>query len=68
MNVKTLIILIVTHLSVGVLGFALGLYTLPILIAPTAPTDSEITAMSSQANYSAEFKKDLEDRGFVSES
>ncbi len=61
MKVKTLIILLATHLLVGALGFAAGIYTLPILIAPPAPTKSEITTMSSQAEYFAEFKKDLED-------
>jgi hypothetical protein len=61
MKIKTLVILTVTHFSVGIIGFTAGIYTLPILIAPTSPTESEITAMSSQAQYSAEFKKDLKD-------
>lgn len=34
---------------------------LPILIAPTSPTESEVTKLSSQAAYSATFKKDLKD-------
>lgn len=60
MKVKVLIVFLVTHLVVGVLGFAAGIYALPILIAPTPPTESEVAAMSSQAIFSAEFKKDLE--------
>ena len=61
MKIGTSIILIVTHLSVGVIGFGLGIYALPILIAPPAPSESEIESMSSSAEYSAEFKKDLKD-------
>lgn len=61
MKVRILITLIATHLSVGVIGFAVGIYALPILIAPTSPTESEISAMSSEAQYFAEFRRDLKD-------
>lgn len=61
MKAKTLLILLCSHLSIGVLGVMIGIYILPILIAPTAPTDSEITAMSSQAQYVGQFKRDLKD-------
>ncbi len=61
MKLKTLIILLVTHLTVGAIGFGAGIYALPILIAPTAPSETEITTTSSQAQYSAEFRKDLKD-------
>ena len=61
MKFKNTITLIVTHLSVGAFGFALGIYTLPILIAPTPLTVAEVTKISSGAQYSATFKKDLKD-------
>lgn len=61
MKLKMLVTLIVTHLLVAVLGVAVGIYALPIIIAPTAPTESEITAIASQSHYEAEFKKDLKD-------
>jgi len=61
MKIKNLFILIVTHMAVGAFGFAAGIYALPILIAPESPTESEITAMSSQAEYSGEFTKDRTD-------
>jgi hypothetical protein len=60
-KIRNSIILIVTHLSAGIIGFGIGIYALPILIAPPAPSESEIVAMSSNAGYSAEFKKDLKD-------
>lgn len=59
MTLKILVTLIVSHLLVAVLGGAIGIYALPIIIAPTAPTESEITAISAQSHYYAEFKKDL---------
>lgn len=58
---KKLLTLLVTHLLAGALGFAIGIYALPVLIAPPAPSESEITEISSRANFSAEFKKELED-------
>lgn len=61
MKVRTLLILLVTHLAVGVFGFMLGTYALPILIAPPAPSETEINQMTSGAQYSATFRKDLKD-------
>ncbi|MEZ8096962.1 DM13 domain-containing protein [Photobacterium swingsii] len=59
MKRKTLLMLLVSHLSVGAIGFVVGIYALPILIAPPPPTANEVSTVSSQAQYSAEFKKDL---------
>ena len=61
MNVRTVIRSIVTHGTVGLAGFALGIYALPILIAPPAPSQSEVVALASQAEYRAEFHRDLKD-------
>lgn len=61
MKTRSLIALIISHGLVGLFGFALGIYMLPILTAPPAPSESEIQTMSSQAQFSAEFKKDLQD-------
>ncbi len=60
MKKTTLVLLLVTHLGVGFGGFALGIYLLPILIAPPAPTESEVKAASANAIFSAEFRRDLE--------
>ncbi len=61
MNKRILTILIATHIAVGIFGFGLGIYALPILTAPPAPSADEISAMSSQATYTGEFRRDLED-------
>ncbi|WOT05667.1 DM13 domain-containing protein [Shewanella youngdeokensis] len=64
MKIKVIILLLVTHLSVGALGVGLGLYLLPILIAPTSPTESEVAQLSSEAQFFATFQKDLKDSDY----
>lgn len=61
MKKRKVALLIATHIIVGIVGFAGGIYALPILTAPPAPSESEIKAMSSQARYTAEFRRDLKD-------
>ena len=61
MKIRTAALLIATHCAAGALGFAAGIYVLPILTAPQAPSEADIKAMSSQANYSAQFRRDLKD-------
>lgn len=48
-----------THIATLALGFALGIYVLPILTAPPAPTDSEIRISVSRAVYTGEFIPEL---------
>ena len=61
MKIRTLAFLAITHGAVGFAGFALGIYLLPILTAPPAPTVAEVEAQSAQAPYSGEFRRDLAD-------
>ena len=61
MNIRTVVLLLTTHGIAGAVGFAVGIYALPILIAPPAPSESAITEISSQANYTGEFRRDLKD-------
>ena len=56
---KTLLILGVSHIAALVLGFILGVYFLPILIAPESPTVAQVEAASSDSTYVAEFKLGL---------
>jgi hypothetical protein len=55
------LLLVCTHLACLAVGFALGVYFLPILIAPTAPTASEVAAKGAGAAFTAEFRRDLKD-------
>jgi hypothetical protein len=55
------LLLLLSHGLVGFIGFAAGIYSLPILIAPEAPTDSDVIATQSSQLYSGEFTRDLTD-------
>lgn len=58
---KKTLLLIATHgLTLGV-GFALGIYLLPILIAPEAPSAETVAAASGQATFKGQFRRDLKD-------
>lgn len=61
MNTKTTLTLAASHLIVAAMGFAGGIYTLPILIAPKAPTAQEVKASSAQGQFTATFKRNLKD-------
>ena len=61
MKVRTVVILIATHCAVGVLGFGIGIYALPILTAPSAPSEAAIKEVSSEASYTGQFRRDLKD-------
>lgn len=58
---KKAILLVVSHGCVLAAGFALGVYALPILTAPTAPTLAETSLAASQSIYKGEFRRDLKD-------
>jgi hypothetical protein len=62
---KRALVLLVTHALAVAAGFALGVYLLPILIAPAGPTATEVAAKSGAAIYTAEFRRDLKDSDFL---
>lgn len=57
---KTLL-LIASHALAVAAGFALGVYALPILTAPAAPSAAELASQTSLAAYSGQFRRDLKD-------
>ena len=61
MKIRTVALLISTHCVAAAMGFGAGIYALPILVAPPAPSENEIEAMSSQTDYTAHFRRDLRD-------
>lgn len=56
---------LITHGIAAALGFALGIYLLPVLIAPDGPSDAEIAQSSQQAVFSARFSKELAGSDFL---
>lgn len=51
--------LVASHLVVFTMGFASGVYLLPLLAAPPAPTLAEVRAAAQGARYRASFRRDL---------
>ena len=61
MNLKVGLLLLASHaLALGV-GFALGIYALPILIAPSSPDLARVSAIAADADYRGNFVRDLAD-------
>ena len=50
-----------SHFAAALVGFAAGIYLLPILVAPEAPSVSTVRAIASNAQFSGKFVRDLED-------
>lgn len=61
MNKRTALSLLASHTVVAAIGFAGGIYALPILIAPAAPTAAELQSATAQARFTGEFKRGLKD-------
>ncbi|NLS13042.1 DM13 domain-containing protein [Vibrio sp. SM6] len=59
MSIKKIVLLTISHIAVGVLGFAAGIYYLPILIAPTAPSSEEINQLALNGQFQAQFERAL---------
>lgn len=55
------LLLTASHLIMLGIGFAAGVYALPILIAPAAPTQQEIQARHPAPQWTANFRRDLKD-------
>lgn len=53
--------LIASHVVVGIVGFAIGIYTLPILTAPESPSTQQISQVSSNQLFEGQFVKTLQD-------
>ena len=54
-----------THVLMLAIGFALGVYFLPILTAPKGPASDKLIAMSKGALYKAKFQRGLKGNDFL---
>jgi hypothetical protein len=62
---KRLVIWLVTHVVALGIGFALGIYMLPILTAPPSPDAATLEAQAQGAVYTAEVSEDLRGNDFL---
>lgn len=56
---KRILLLAISHLAALALGFAAGIYLLPILAAPPAPSAAEVQAAGRGASYEGQFVRAL---------
>ena len=61
---KTLL-LVVSHALALAIGFATGIYALPILTAPKAPSAAEVRSAAGVAEYTGRFNRDLKGSDFL---
>lgn len=61
MTLSRILALAVSHAAVAAVGFAGGIYALPILVAPAAPSAQEVGAVAAKASFTGEFRRDLKD-------
>jgi hypothetical protein len=57
---KKIIFLSISHLFILLVGFAIGIYSLPILTAPPSLEIAEINQLEQSSVYEGEFVKDLD--------
>lgn len=58
---RRVIALAISHLAVLLAGFAAGIYTLPLLIAPPAPDTQAVQQAAQGASFTGQFRRDLQD-------
>lgn len=61
MNARRTLVLAASHAAAAALGFAGGIYVLPVLIAPPAPGAQDVKAVAAKARFTGEFRRDLKD-------
>ena len=61
MRPRTVVLLLASHALVALAGFAAGIYVLPILTAPAAPSAVELAAATTKASFTGQFRRDLKD-------
>lgn len=54
-------LLVVSHALALLVGFAAGIYALPILTAPDGPDAEQVARAAAGGMYSGEFRRDLKD-------
>lgn len=60
-----IIVFLISHGLALTAGVALGIYLLPILIAPDGPSDADVAKVSDRAIFTAQFSRDLPGSDFL---
>ena len=59
MNKRRVALLVSSHVAALGVGFAGGIYVLPLLIAPPSPNTDQVVAAASKAIFTGTFRRDL---------
>ena len=59
MKKPRVVLLVLSHVFAVGIGFGAGIYVLPLLVAPSSPTASQIDAAASSAIFTGTFRRDL---------
>jgi hypothetical protein len=59
------VLLVASHLAMLGIGFALGVYLLPILTAPDAPSAAEVKSAAAEAKFTGTFRRDQRGSDFL---
>jgi hypothetical protein len=59
------LLLLASHAVALAVGFVLGVYFLPILTAPAAPSVTEVSAAAGKAAFKGEFRRNLKGSDFL---
>lgn len=62
---RRIILFVFTHLMTLAVGFALGVYFLPILTAPASPDQAMLQDQARDAEFTADFTRDLRGSDFL---
>lgn len=60
MKSRTIIAFVASHLVALGVGFAAGIYVLPLLVAPSSPTAEQVSTAAADAIFTGTFRRDLE--------
>lgn len=59
------LLLVASHLGMLAVGFALGVYLLPILTAPPSPKSADIKSIETAASFKGRFARNLKGSDFL---
>lgn len=62
---KKLSFYLFTHALALALGFSLGVYSLPVLLAPESPEAAKVNAVEATSSYRGSFHKDIKGSDFL---
>lgn len=64
-KIKVLLLLAISHTTIAACGFMLGIYSLPILMAPAAPSSGSLALSIKNTRYVATISDELTDSDWL---